>query len=439
MSEKTNTTIIDTSVLLDDSESIYNIVDDRIIIPFVVLEELEKKKDNMDEIGRNARRAIRIVDSLNGDISTGAKLENGSILQVLTTENGKNKTNDQKIIDLAIEVGKNDNVKILSQDVCMRVKAKALNIEAEAYGREKIKEKQIEEAKKLIYPGIGDIFISQEEIAEFFESGSICINKYRNDSEIYPNQFLRIADVYKNGSYEGIGIVKLEDGQIFLNQIKDYRKGRKKSSIRPKNVEQNLAMNLMFDPGIICTTMLGVAGTGKTLMALACALDLYTNNDNIKTIYLTKPQQPLDKSENQGYYPGDKDQKFEPWLGSFFDNLALICEDPEDIQDFREKGIIRTEPITLMRGRSIPNSIIIIDEFQNWNKKIAKTIMTRVGENTKIFACADIDQIDSPYLDYLDNGAVHCVEKFKNYDLIGHITLEKGERSPFATLSAKIL
>lgn len=434
--------VVDTSVLLYDYQSILNIEGDRIIIPLPVLDELDKKKENQDETGRNARSTNRFLDSQEGDISTGVELENGSILQVLDCDNlSKSKTVDERIIDLAKNLqGQNGNVvKILSQDIGMKVRAKGRGISAYSLNQDDLKSQELEEAKRKIYSGIGEIDLSQDDINEFYNNKFVYIDKYEKNCEYFCNQFLIIKGAYKRGSVDCIGIVKKHDNKKCLKQIIDYRCTKKRYGLSnpPKNLEQNLSMNLMLDRDIHATTLLGVAGTGKTLMALECAMHELMYNDNIDYIILTKPMVPVGKSF--GFLPGNVEEKFSPWLGSLFDNLRLIMSHKEDLDNYLEQGVIRIEPIELFRGRSIPNSVIIVDELQNCTKIQAKTIFTRAGANTKIFATADIDQIDDPYLDYFNNGAVHCIERFKESDLIGHMTLEEGERSSLATLASKVL
>lgn len=439
---KENIAVIDTSVLLDDYRSILKIPDERIVIPLPVLDELDKKKENQDEIGRNARSVNRFLDSQQGDISKGVQLESGSILQVLDSENGsRSKPIDERIIQVASDLqSQNGNVvRILSQDIGMKVRAKGRGISAFSLNQENAKAEGLEEAKRKIYSGVGEIDLSQEDMNEFFGNKIVYIEEYEKFNEYFYNQFLVIKGAYKKGSSDCIGIVKKHEGKKCLKPIVDYRNMKKKYGFTnpPKNIEQNLSINLMLDREIHSTTLLGVAGTGKTLMALECALHELDHNDDIDCIILTKPMVPVGKSF--GFLPGSVEEKFNPWLGSLFDNLRLIMKHKDDLDICLEQGVIRIEPIELFRGRSISNSIIIVDELQNCSKNQAKTIFTRAGQNTKIFATADIDQIDDPYLDYFNNGATHCIERFKNSDLIGHVTLREGERSKLAALSANVL
>lgn len=444
--ENKNITVIDTSVLLDDSDCIYNIPNQRIIIPYTVLEELDKKKTDI-ELGFSARKTLRLLDQLNGSIHSGSFLENGSSIEVFDM-NSNSKNNDQKIIDTALSFNEDNNVTLLSQDVCMRVKSRALNINAEAYGRDAIKEKQIEELKDKIYSGIGDIELTKQQMADFYKDGQLCIteifkSRYDNEDEIFPNEFLKIDGAYKEDKTEGIGIVKLYGDNWILRKIKDYRnakttKQKNTKAIKPKNIEQNLLMNLFWDDSIVCTSVMGKAGTGKSLLALDSALNQYLCHE-IKTIYLTKPQRSVDKSEDQGFYPGDQNEKFAPWLGNFFCNLEHIMED-DDMYDYINNNIIKMLPIGLCRGLSLNSSIVIADEVQNWNNKVMKTLMTRIGQNSKIFCLSDIEQIDNPYLSLLDNGGISCIkQEFKRSPLMANITLKQNERSPFSELVASVL
>lgn len=441
--EKMDIVILDTSVILDDVNCIFNILNKRIIIPYSVLEELDKKKKSLDDIGKNARKAIKIIDDQNGDISVGSKLENGSILQVVADKNQLlNKPTDQKIIDLAINLKDNNNVIILSQDICMRIKARSLNVQAESYGK-RIKEKQAEEIISKIYSGIGSIEFSQKQLSDFYEHGRLDINEiynknYDEENEIFPNQFLMIEGAYEKNNISGIGIVKNDKEKGWeLKKIKDYRNSKNRS-IKPKNIEQNLLMNLFSDDEIVCTSVIGQSGVGKSMLALEAAFFEMMHKD-IKTIYLTKPLMPISKDENQGFYPGTYIEKMTPWLGNFFTNLEQIMS-YNDINDYMYKGVLKVLPIALCRGMHLERSVTIADEVQNWDYHTIKSLFTRVGNKSKIYALSDPQQIDNPYLSLLNNGGITCTKiEFKRSHLVASITLKEGIRSKFSTLVANVL
>lgn len=424
--------ILDTSALLDDPTIVKKIPDARIVIPFATLKELDQKKSKQDEIGRNAREIIRILDSLEGDISSGVPYEQNSTLEILNIEFKNNgKTVDEYIIETAkILSQKEKDVCLISQDINMRVRAKSLKIKAEPiltngfHGSTNLNPK--------IYTGIGEIELDDNDL-NIFMSGkdkNINLTKYINEeTKYYPNQFLKISNDVSGSTF---GIIKIVDGKHILRTVKNYTHF-KQLDCKPRNLEQNLAINLMLDSSIHLVSLSGRAGTGKTLLALACAL--YLQRTEKKRIIITKPMVPVGNKE-LGFLPGSVEEKINPYFGSIFDNLRYLVPDDSYLESMILNNDLVLEPISLFRGRSISNSVLLIDELQNNTKLESKTLITRVGENTKVLFTADPEQIDTPYLDSINNGAVYCVEKLKHSELVGHLTLTKGERSKLATLAA---
>lgn len=426
-----NYCVVDTSVLIDDPQSIYRFENSEVLIPFPVLGELDSIKKDPSDLGRNAKECIRALDNLEGDISEGAGLPNGSRLKVIPIEsNGKiQKADDQIIFAAQCLKDKGHDVTLYSQDINMRVRAKSLKIKTSSINIQSI------DIESDIYSGSGDIELADEDFAQFYDRDNphVDLEDYMQGVELYPNQFLYITNDKRRQS---VGIVKVEGGKYVLRPVSDFRHNKNSLSISPRNLEQNLAMNLMFDPNIHFVSLIGKAGTGKTLLALQAAIHMMEKED--KTIVVTKPTEAVGR-RNIGFLPGGVDEKMEAWLGSVFDNLRYIYGDETYVQSLLDARRIKIDSISLFRGRSIPNSVIIVDELQNCSKLEAKTILTRAGDNTKIFVTADINQIDNPYVDQYSNGAAYCVEKLKHFDLVGHITLTKGERSALATLASENL
>ncbi len=426
------TKVVDTSALLDNPRFIYSFENTDLIIPFPVLKELDNLKKNQDEVGRNAREIVRILDGLEGDIQNGVNLENGTTLKIHNMQFNGCKSTDEKVIYVASEFGKtNKRSSLISQDINMRVQAKSLGLKAEALNGHGDQSNLSSE----IYSGMGTIVLEDRDltIINGSKGETIFLKKYESFGPFFPNQFLVVEN---DPSGNTIGMVKTDtkNGDKILIPIKNYRSWGG-LECRPRNVEQNLAMNLMLSPDIHLTSLVGTAGTGKTLLALSAALSLHKNQG--KTIVITKPTVPVGR--DLGFLPGDIMDKMNPWLGSIFDNLSFLLPDKHYVNEMIEKEDIRIEPIQMFRGRSIPNSVIIVDELQNCSKLETKTILTRSGKDTKIFFTADLNQIDNPYVDSQTNGATYCVEKLKAYDLVGHILLKKGERSALATLAAEVL
>lgn len=425
--------ILDTSVLLDDPTIVKKLPDSRIIIPFVVLKELDQKKSKQDEIGRNAREIIRILDSLKGDISQGVEIERNSTIEIYNNETkNNNKTVDEYIIETALFfLQEKEDVCLISQDINMRVRAKSLKIKSEPILESIIGEGSTNLNHK-IYTGIGEIELNDDDLNIIMSGKNKSVNlaKY-GDIKIYPNQFLKILNDDSESTY---GIVKINDNKKLLHTIKNFH-NTKNLDCKPKNIEQNLAINLMLDTDINLVSLSGRAGTGKTLLSLACAL--YLNRTEKKRIIITKPMVPVGR--DLGFLPGNLEEKVNPYMGSIFDNLRYLVPDDGYLESMLEHGEIEISPIQLFRGRNLNNCLWVIDESQNCSKLEIKTLITRAGENTKIFLTSDPEQIDTPYLDSFNNGAVYAIEKLKKYEITGHITLLKGERSKLATLAAEQL
>lgn len=438
--------VLDTNVLLQDPYSIFAFEDNDVIIPAVVLEEVDSKKRNMDEVGYNARQFSRIIDELRlqGNLHECTKLSNGGTLRIELNHRSMDtleqifieKTNDNRILAIAFNLQKeqiatkeNKPVILVSKDALVRVKADALGIPSEDYLSDRVIEKSMS-----IYPGFLEMYVPRHLLESFYQDESLPTTAIAQHP-FYPNQFVILKDAL-GSSTSAVGMVD-ETGEMIK---KCYTDTHEVWGIKPRNVQQKMALELLLRQDIPLVTMIGKAGTGKTLLALAASL-LQTEDLNwYKRLVVLRPIVPLGK--DIGYLPGEKEEKLRPWMQPIYDNLEYLFDvkNPGEI-DRILSGMhsIQVEALTYIRGRSIPEQFIIIDEAQNLTKHEVKTILTRVGENSKIVLMGDPAQIDHPYLDQYNNGLTYVVEKFKQESISGHVQLVKGERSKLAQLAADLL
>jgi PhoH-like ATPase len=437
--------VLDTNVLLQDPYAIFSFEDNEIVIPAVVLEEVDSKKRYMDEIGRNARQVSKLIDSFRqtGKLHEKILLENGGELRIELNHRSFHqlqeifieKTNDNRILavakNLSLEEGTKEQgrqVILVSKDALVRVKADALGLQAEDFLNDRVVEID------HIYTGFLEIYINIDLLRQFYEKGEMHFSEITNHP-FYPNQFLIMRDALGSSS-SAIGMVD-NSGKIIkkLMHPQDSVWG-----IKPRNVQQTMAMELLFRKDIPLVTMIGKAGTGKTLLALAAGLMQTEDLHTFKKLLVARPIVPVGK--DIGYLPGEKQEKLRPWMQPIYDNLEYLfnTKKPGELDAILAgMGSIEVEALTYIRGRSIPDQFIIIDEAQNLTKHEVKTILTRVGERSKIVLMGDPEQIDHPYLDEYNNGLTYVLEKFKDETVAGHIRLMKGERSGLAQLAADLL
>jgi len=436
---------LDTNVLLHDPNAIFSFSENDVVIPAIVLEEVDSKKRLMDELGRNARQVSRILDALRltGKLYEGIQLENGGTLKIELNHSSfaqlqdifSERTNDNRILavakNLQIEQNTLENPKtvvLISKDALMRIKADSIGVISEDF----LSDRVIQDDNQ--YTGMTEIFLDKEQLNLFYEKKELLTNSFGN-YKFYSNQFVLMRDS-GGSSQSAIGMVTSDKTKIKkLVHSNDHVWG-----ISARNVQQTAAIELLLRRDIQLVTLTGKAGTGKTLLALACALFQVEDMDIYKKILVARPIMPVGKEI--GHLPGEKEEKLRPWMQPIYDNLEHLFS----VKHYGElEGIlsgmksIEVEALTYIRGRSIPDQFIIIDEAQNLTKHEVKTIITRVGENSKIILMGDPEQIDHPYLDAYSNGLTYVVEKFKDIPLAGHIQLQKGERSELAQLAATIL
>lgn len=437
--------VLDTNVLITDPNALHAFEDNDVVIPFIVLEELDKNKTRQDEIGRNARQVSRQLDDMRSKSSLmkGVILPGGGKLKIVSlAPKSTNRTfqelrdltcNDNLIILTALQVKKSTTLEtiLVSKDINVRLKCDAIGLSSEDYLR-----MRIAETKDSFYTGICNITVSKDVIDQFYRDGEINPQLVGFERSFFPNEYVVMRTI-EGGS----ALTRFDEKKNILKQIAKIENA---FGLRPRNLEQWLALDMLFDPDIKLITITGPAGCGKTLLAVAAGMQMTLEQKKYEKLIITRPVQPLGR--DIGYLPGTIQEKMDPWIMPIKDNLNFLTEtrkngkkDESYVDLLIEKRKIEIEAITFIRGRSIPYSYIILDEAQNLSPHELKTIITRVGDDTKIILTGDLDQIDNSHLDVYTNGLTYAVEKFKEFDVAAHITLQKGERSQLATIASKIL
>lgn len=441
MAKKKKTFVLDTSVLLHDHQSITNFGSNNVAIPITVLEELDKFKIGNDTKNFCAREVIRFIDKISGNgslqnwISLGTKLGSFRIIlenhpHDLDAESVYSSTkNDHKIINAALclkEKEPRTDVILVTKDINLRIKAKALGIHSEDYETGKVSPVDSNE------PSSNTIeHIDSEIIRQIFTKGKLDEDGILGNKKVNNGYY-----ILKNGKSSSLAVYNQWTDQIERIE-KEFVYG-----VKPKNAEQAFALNALMNDKIKLVALQGVAGTGKTLLALASALE---QNKNYQQVILARPIVPL-SNKDIGFLPGDANDKIGPYMEPLWDNLKFIKaqfgeneKKHKAILEMEEQGKIVITPLAFIRGRSFSNIMFIIDEAQNLTPHEVKTIITRAGENTKIVFTGDVNQIDTPYLDENSNGMAYLIDRLKGQELFAHIKLEKGERSELANLANELL
>jgi PhoH-like ATPase len=427
------TYVLDTNVLLHDAKALHAFGSSTIVIPLDVLEELDQFKKNPDEVGRNARRVIRELDALrlSGSLVDGVRV-NGGMVRVLadykpmTVPHGM----DLNVVDNRIllcaryleEQGQGPAV-VVSKDINARIKGDALGIKTEDFEANKVNFEEL-------YKGWEERDVAPEMLEAFYREGG-----FEPDWPAQPNECF-ILRSNANAQQSAIG-ARAANGRIEpLRQTEAHPWG-----IKPLNVQQKFALELLLDDRVQLVTLVGGAGTGKTLLALACGLTKVMDERVYSKVFVSRPIMPLGR--DIGYLPGTKEEKLEHWMQPIFDNLKMLTDsfydDEDKLQYLLDSKVLELEAVTYIRGRSLPRQFIIIDEAQNLTPHETKTIISRAGTNTKVILTGDPYQIDNPYLDASSNGLTYVVERFKGQELFGQVLLTRSERSPLAALAASLL
>jgi PhoH-like ATPase len=433
--------VLDTSVILHDHNSLNCFEENDVAIPITVLEELDNFKRGNDTKNYEAREFIRLLDRLSNDYTLQDWIPiNGSdkgkfkiIMQNETLSSDAIKIfgdkNDHRILNAALGLkttNKSSKIILVSKDINLRLKAKALNITAEDFETGKIDRDSTLYSGKQSIDNIDSDFINK--LYKHSQNEDISVLK----ESIVPNGFY----ILKNGKISILGYYNPFEKQLERVE-KQYVYG-----IKPKNAEQTFALHALLNPDIKLVSLQGVAGTGKTLLALASALE---QNNLYQQIVLARPIVPL-SNKDIGYLPGNAEDKINPYMQPLFDNLKFIKNQFGEnekkyrkIEEMEDQGKLKISALAYIRGRSLSNVIFIVDEAQNLTPHEVKTIITRAGENTKIIFTGDVFQIDTPYLDEQSNGLSYLIDRLRGNDLFAHITLEKGERSELANLANELL
>ena len=433
--------VLDTNVLLHNSEAVTSFADNFVVLPMTVIEELDRFKSHSDELGRNARRVVRELDALRakGQLSKGVKMDNGGTL-LIVLENGDSKVGnmdmsvpDNRILSVAYALHQQGKVVIfVSKDINARLKADALGLEVMDFEKQKVNFDEL-------YPGHRRLSVPGEVVNEVYA------RKEANSEglELLANEFVLLVDE-GDEKHSVLTRVNQQGKMALLSQPESI--GR----LHARSKEQRMALELLMDPEVELVTLVGQAGTGKTLLAVAAGLESVLNLDRYDRLLVSRPIIPMGK--DIGYLPGGKDEKLASWMQPIFDNLTYLLslgqqkgrEDggesiKKKIDKMIQENILELEAITYIRGRSIPRQYVIIDEAQNLTPHEIKTIISRAGEGTKMILTGDPDQIDNPYLDSSSNGLSYTVERMKGQAMYGHVTLRKSERSGLAAAAAEYL
>jgi PhoH-like ATPase len=432
--------VLDTNVLIHDPGAMLHFADNEVVIPIFVLEEIDQFKKEASERGRNAREVARVLDRLRkggARLSEGALLESGGRLRVASAARAvpttlrESQIADHLILMVALDVrdAHPDQPTIfVTKDVNLRIRADALGLTAMDFEGERI---DISE----LYSGMIEVPVTGADVDAFFASGALELSQ----AGLHANQYVLLRDL-EVPSHSALGRYDAAVKKLVpLRKLRDGVWG-----IRPRNKEQHCALDILLADDIKLVTLVGKAGTGKTMLALAAGLQKVVEEQIYSKLLVSRPIFPLGR--DVGYLPGDLEQKLNPWMQPIYDNVEFLMglskserKSGRSYQELIDMGFIEIEPLTYIRGRSIPNQFIIVDEAQNLTPHEVKTIITRVGEATKVVLTGDPYQIDNPYVDATSNGLTTVVEKFKGETLGGHVTLSKGERSPLAELASNVL
>lgn len=464
-SESHKVFILDTNVLLSDSDALTSFGANDVLLPFTVIEELDRHKDRMDETGRNAREAVRRiskaisaagnVEELKKGISLGE--DKGKLIILSTADVRKSleklnladlklpeelstdKGGDNAILEFCVLVqtamASKVNVPVIfvTRDVILQVKAKVLGLECEDY-----RKFHVATDTSRLYTGVS--VLKDVDVDAFYADKEGFRLPPEVTESLRPNQFLVLKDIRKT---KQSALVRFVDKKKPLRELDKWTPG----NLKPRNKEQEFVIDLLHDKSVKLVSLAGLPGSGKTLLALACGLEQVMKEKAYKTLVVCRPVMPVGK--DIGFLPGTLEEKMEPWIAPIKDNLRFLLNQSnggkkvksseENLNMLFEMGTIEVEAMTFIRGRSIANAFILIDEVQNITQHEIKTILTRAGEGSKIVLTGDLDQIDNLHLDSVSNGLAVVTEKFKDHAIAGHVTLIKGERSELATLASQLL
>jgi PhoH-like ATPase len=431
--------ILDTNVLLHDPNSILAFKGNNVLIPIEVIEEIDRFKRESSELGQNARTVSRTLDAFRakGHLNKGVKLENGGMLRIVFHENNGqngspfgNNTVDSRIVGLSLAVHKAEPkvpAILVTKDINLRIKADTLGLAAEDYETDRV-------LLTELYTGMIEITVSAEKMSRFRVEGELDLNGH---GTYFPNEYCTLVEEINT---KRTALTKVDSTGKKLVPILDCRDGV--WGIKPRNREQHFAFDALLDDRIKLVTLMGKAGTGKTLMAMAAGLKRTVLDREFRRLVVARPT--VSMGRELGFLPGSLEEKLNPWMQPIHDALELLSDlnmgsDHRRSTDLMRSGTIVVEALSYIRGRSIAHQFMVIDEAQNLTPLEVKTIITRVGQGTKIIFTGDPYQIDNPYVDSSSNGFNYIISKFRDQAIAAHIELQKGERSELAELAANIL
>ncbi len=432
--------VLDTNVLLHEPRAPLSFEDNEVVLPIYVVEELDQFKKDLSELGRNAREVSRLLDKMRerGGLVDGVELESGGVMRVAFVRDTEKPSPyfaqrhqyDNLILRCALEqkqANPERKVVLVTKDANLRIRADAAGLESVDYDPDQVR---IDD----VYPGHRETLVDAEQMQAEFESG-IEVDL----PNLHPNEYLLLRDETKS-NHTALARFDKSSGRAHALP----RRREPVWGIYARNKEQAFALDLLLDDDVALVTLVGKAGTGKTLLALAAGLQKVTEEDEYQRVLVSRPILPLGR--DLGYLPGTVEEKLDPWMKPIYDNVELLLglhqsgrREGAGHHELFDMGLVEIEPLTYIRGRSIPNQYLIIDEAQNLTPHEVKTIVTRAGEGTKMIFCGDPYQIDNPYVDTTNNGLVHLVNRFQDHALAGTVTLTKGERSELAELAANVL
>jgi PhoH-like ATPase len=433
--------VLDTNVLLHDPNSLLNFENNRVLIPIEVIEEIDRFKRESTELGQNARTVSRTLDGLRskGSLNEGVELENGGCLRIIFQKKGKatngqlvftDNTVDNRILAQALTIQKaqpKSPTILVSKDINLRIKADAVGLPAEDYETDRIQIKDL-------YTGMLEMMTTAEKVASFRANGELELN---GGTQYFPNEYCTLME---ETNPKRTALAKVDASGKKLVPIIDSREGI--WGIKPRNREQHFAFDALLDDRIKLVTLMGKAGTGKTLMAMAAGLKKTVLDREFRRLVVARPT--ISMGKELGFLPGSLEEKLAPWMQPIHDALEMLSDlnmgnEHRRSNDLMRSGSIVVEALSYIRGRSIAHQFMVIDEAQNLTPLEVKTIITRVGHGTKIVFTGDPYQIDNPYVDSSSNGFNYIISKFRGEPVAAHIELQKGERSELAELAANLL
>lgn len=432
------TYVLDTCVLLADPQSLIRFDEHDVVLPLVVVEELDRQKTRVDEVGSNARRAIRALEKLGaseaGGLEAPRRLDSGGTMRIELNGTHSERlpqvldpsTADHRILATCLNlVDEGAETVLVTKDASLRIKGAQLGVEVEDYRADTV---PVDES----YSGVAEVEVDAATIDEIYSEGKIVLAQ----DDLHVNQYVILKTT---GSQSAVG--RVVDTTLETSVVR-VPGSRQAFGIESKNVRQAFALDLLMDPDVTAVSLMGLAGTGKTFLALASALEQTIEAGRYRRISVYRPLVAVGRQEI-GFLPGDLDEKLAPWMAAVHDNLyALFSGDPQSakgaIDELLDRNVIEMAAVTYLRGRSITDELVIIDEAQNLEYPTLKVILTRIASGSKVVFCGDLTQVDNPYISPF-GGLAALIEKLKGQSLFGHITLEKSVRSPLAELAATVL